>query len=866
MKLNVLKPSGWCRRSGLFAVAAMALFALPVLADTMQAPPVTLVANPLPAGQDETTLTWNAPNSTAVEVHVGSPTGTLFADGGPTGSAVTGPWVSLGMSFFLVDATTHQSLASATVQQPGAVLTASPNPLPDGVNQTTLTWTAPNSVAVQIRVGSATGTLFADGGQSGSVATGPWASPGMSFYLIDAATQEQIASTSIQDPSASTLGALTPQDAAYYLSPDAYAFIRPGLTVKVTGGSIAANGTMTANFTVTDMLGLPLDITGVTTPGVITARFTAATIPAGQEQYVSYIYTTTTNSYGTTTQASRDNGGVVTPVGSGVGTYTYTYATKAPANFDPTATQTFGMYATRDLTGFDLGTQYSNSTFNFVPNGSPVTVIRDVVNTASCNECHDPLSAHGGARQIVPLCVMCHTPQSTDPGSNNTVDFKVMIHKIHMGSSLPTVIAGQPYYMGASATTGSNYSTVVFPSDVRYCTQCHGPLATQASTYKTNPTRAACGSCHDNVNFLANCPTGSNPNLCTNHPVVETSDAQCATCHQSKETTEFDLSIPGAHTIQTNSTQLTGVNFAIASATGTANGPVVVNFSIKDNSGNPIALSTMNFLQLSLAAPTSDYAGVITESALKATSSGGGSYSYTFKNPLPANASGSYTVGIEGYINETIITNPHFNTTSVVRDAGFNQVLSFSVDSSPVSQPPLVVGLSNCNVCHVALSAHGGIRNNTLYCVLCHNPNATDASMRPPAQNPPEAIEFRTLIHKIHSGTNLTQPYTIYGYGGSVNNFNGVLFPGDLRDCAKCHVNSSYQLPINQTGLLLPVVTPRSFINPTTFTETQSCVSCHDAKSISAHALLNTQAQLGESCDVCHGVGATYSVDAVHAR
>jgi OmcA/MtrC family decaheme c-type cytochrome len=308
------------------------------------------------------------------------------------------------------------------------------------------------------------------------------------------------------------------------------------------------------------------------------------------------------------------------------------------------------------------------------------------------------------------------------------------------------------------------------------------------------------------------------------------------------------------------------VNFALLSATGAAGGPVTVTFSVMDNNKNPIALSAMNSLNLVLAAPTTDYAGEISESALKATSLGGANYSYTFKNPLPANASGSYTVGIEGYQNQTIITNPHFNTTTSVRDSGFNQDLSFSVDSSAVVQPPTIVGLSNCNTCHVKLSAHGGFRNNTTHCVLCHNPNATDAAVRPPAQNPPEAIEFRTLIHKIHRGTDLTQQYTIYGFNSSVNNFNGVLFPGDLRNCAKCHVNSSYQLPINQTGLLLPVVTPRSFINPTTQTETQSCVSCHDAKSISAHALLNTQAQLGESCDVCHGKGATYSVDAVHAR
>ena len=63
----------------------------------------------------------------------------------------------------------------------------------------------------------------------------------------------------------------------------------------------------------------------MTTPGVISIRFAAATIPNGQEQYVSYIYTTTNTNGVTTTQAARDNGGVITQVGSAVGTYTYTY-------------------------------------------------------------------------------------------------------------------------------------------------------------------------------------------------------------------------------------------------------------------------------------------------------------------------------------------------------------------------------------------------------------------------------------------------------------------------------------------------------------------------------------------------------------
>ena len=56
--------------------------------------------------------------------------------------------------------------------------------------------------------------------------------------------------------------------------------------------------------------------------------------------------------------------------------------TRAPSGFDPATTHTIGIYASRDLTEFDLGTNYASATFNFVPNGSPVTVVRDVIRTA----------------------------------------------------------------------------------------------------------------------------------------------------------------------------------------------------------------------------------------------------------------------------------------------------------------------------------------------------------------------------------------------------------------------------------------------------------------------------------------------------
>jgi hypothetical protein len=60
-----------------------------------------------------TTITWVAPDAQAIEIHIGSPNGELFATGGRTGSAQTGPWVTDGMTFYLQDVTGGKPLTSA---------------------------------------------------------------------------------------------------------------------------------------------------------------------------------------------------------------------------------------------------------------------------------------------------------------------------------------------------------------------------------------------------------------------------------------------------------------------------------------------------------------------------------------------------------------------------------------------------------------------------------------------------------------------------------------------------------------------------------------------------------------------------------
>ena len=128
-------------------------------------------------------------------------------------------------------------------------------------------------------------------------------------------------------------------------------------------------------------------------------------------------------------------------------------------------------------------------------------------------------------------------------------------------------------------------------------------------------------------------------------------------------------------------------------------------------------------------------------------------------------------------------------------------------------------------------------------------------------------VDFKVMIHKIHMGAELPsvqagKPYVIYGFGNSVNDFSDVVFPGDRRDCQKCHVNGSEQLPL--PSYVSTVNNPRALYNPIGAVAA-ACTGCHTDDDTYSHTLANTTV-LGESCSVCHGKNAEFSVDKVHAR
>jgi OmcA/MtrC family decaheme c-type cytochrome len=625
---------------------------------------------------------------------------------------------------------------------------------------------------------------------------------------------------------------------------------KTGVVVKIQSAAIANDGTITVRATIVDSDGIPLDRLGVATNGPVSMSFIAAYIPAGQSQYVSYTTTVdkaTLNSNPSQIQAANDSGGTFAT--NALGDYTYTFKTKAPAGFDATATHSIGVSAQRDLSAFgtfDEWSETSNDVFTFVPNGSAVSVTRSVVTTDACNQCHDPLIGHGGSRLKVELCIMCHTPQTINPDTQFTMDMKVLIHKIHMGSSLPSVKAGTPYRIWHRGAW-SDFSTVVFPQDIRNCTTCHTAAATQADAWKTNPTAATCGSCHDDVNFASG----------VNHVnLPQPDDSQCKNCHTSKATSDLDASIPGAHLIPANSTSLPGLVTKILKVAGATPGNApTVTFSVMDKSNNPVDISKITTIRVVLGGPNTDYQtgpGAIRVSENPATTPGtNGVYTYTMTNKIPAGATGSFTVSIEASNTVTLLPGTVIATPAV--DAAVPVEYYFSVDSSAVMARRQVVSTAKCQSCHMDLGAgfvHGGTRGNTQECVICHNPSLSDGTSG-------QSVDLDVQIHSIHRGENLANPYVL-----GTTNYQDVRFPGDLRDCTACHMTGTYL--VENVGAKALVASPGGFTK-TTPPISAACQGCHDDIATASHALANTTI-LGESCAACHSAGEEFSVDRVHQR
>ena len=612
-------------------------------------------------------------------------------------------------------------------------------------------------------------------------------------------------------------------------------------------------------FRMSDSKGFILKVSDLDSPPKFGIAALEVDNKTGLSKYVNYVSSTligtTYKIKGITYQPSVaaslvgnfDSGGVISDSGDGV--FVYTFNSSLPVGYDAKTTHMVGGVFTRGERVY-----FANPVYFFVPAGGSVTINRLVSTTATCNQCHDPLAKHEGTRGEVTLCPLCHNPSSKDPQSGNTIDFKVFVHKIHDASSLPSVKNGTLFTIG-----GKDKSGIIFPDDVRDCVKCHtGP---QGDSWKTTPSRAACGSCHDNVNFV----TGSG------HPAgPQDSDVNCKLCHTSTMGQEFDFSIPGAHVIPKRSSQLPGVNFTILRVINTAPGQSpVVTFNIKDNKGTSFDPKTMTSLSFYLAGPTTDYNTRLSETNIQLNTNNfvalvNGDYQYTFENVIPSTAKGTYGIAIQGYKTYNLTSLPTYQNQIElinVKDVGFNKIVYVAVtDEIPVARR-ISVALKNCDTCHTKIDfIHDGVRQATELCVMCHNPTFM---ADPPAGSAdgtlPTSLDFKSIIHKIHKGDDAISSVTV----GPLTT-GEKRFPGDLRNCLKCHVQGGSTLPL-QAAVQGNTYSLNGKVVKTTAPITTVCASCHDYLDAVDHMnVMNLSTR--ESCTVCHSESREFAVSKVHQR
>jgi len=681
-------------------------------------------------------------------------------------------------------------------------------------------------------------------------------------------------------------GGGSPGDAGSPLAPW---LTQPGVAITVTGTAFASTGA-TISFTVSDGSGTGLDLSGRLTDGKVAASFVVAQLavkPDGTPgQYTAYTTNQVTSNSGVTAiQPIAEASGALTVVDVIKGEYSYAVA--APlTGLDPTLTQTVGALAVRTVAG---ARAIARDTYSSRPDGG-ATIARQVVTDATCDGCHRALDAHGGRWTSPTQCVLCHQPQNSDPTSGNTLDFNVMVHKIHRGASLPSVIGGTPYQIIGFQQSVNDFSTVVFPQNIARCAACHA--GAQGDRWKTAPSKVACTSCHDRSSFVQPVPAG----MVLHGGGAQPDNAMCAVCHPA---TGGLAGIADKHLTGLLAPDARTVAVTIRSMTNSGPGqtPTMVFTVLVDGAPADLIGSPLTGVTATIAGPTTDYAsewqakiqGAGAVGALSVVDATTGVYSYAFPAAaaIPTGATGSYSVSIEAYLQPT----------GGPRYAAVNPVLTFAVTDATPRPRRTIVSLANCNGCHDSLAAHGGARKNPEYCVFCHNTTAADTAGAPRFQGTTnvlaDTIDFRHIIHKIHAGDQLSEPYVLGGFplptvanpGGTPNDFGAVRYPRELTDCEACHTSRNWVLPLTASPAYAPSTSALmscgvaggsdtiAFCAAPFWTVTQTtlippiasvCTSCHDGPAVAAHAETNTTAAGVEACTTCHGPGAIEDVGVLH--
>jgi OmcA/MtrC family decaheme c-type cytochrome len=426
--------------------------------------------------------------------------------------------------------------------------------------------------------------------------------------------------------------------------------------IRVNVVSVGTTSPITVRFTLEDDRGFPVDLNGIYSVNTV---FGAAGSNGGLRFSLAYTtldangkvqpYTVLTNSGSPALPtgfspfaSSRGPGvGTLSENGWGMGDYTYTFPDASVTGgaqavaLDPAKlsnTHVLWIQATRqtnlDNADDPRGFASVNQDYWFVPAGG-TAVKREVVKTSNCANCHRGFKPgegsiaattfHGGAMIEATLCGICHNPGRT---TNPAAEAKVYLHRIHNSENL----------QAANLFHGIE---VKFPQDIRNCNACHGG-AKDGAQAMSNPTRQACGSCHDYVSFTdAYTPKCTDPVTrdanglpvpCNHIGGAKADDSACTGCHGATDVASYHVTVapPDANSIYANptSTGNSNTNAAwLAAAKAVPAGAKVVTYEVASVDAVPVtngfnASIKFRFLVDGAPTPMQTYAAGTTEEIL----------------------------------------------------------------------------------------------------------------------------------------------------------------------------------------------------------------------------------------------------------
>ena len=707
--------------------------------------------------------------------------------------------------------------------------------------------------------------------------------------------------------------ALLPAVNVATLSADQLSALADSLTVTVTQVAIPGNSPI-VSFQVTNAAGK-----GVIGLKNTFDRFAVATLVPGAngatDEWLNYMTRTSGSALGWPDAERRSTAGYATRmIENGDGSYIYIFAKdiKNVADVPYLNTQTHRVAFV--INGTPLGAEAAlvrslPPVHDFVPAGGAPDVSRDIVSVAACNECHADLSSlmgHTRSRGDVRFCVMCHTRQSGASAANvasasgafdpatamQKADgellgyFPVLIHKIHMGNKLSKT--GYNFY-------NIKYNELTYPkgNSVTNCSQCHAAgKAPQGGNWQTKPSRMACGSCHDNINFA----TGANSKAGGKAHLAQADDAICAGCHgvsgpypvasyhtmpatadASKRTMSATISgvavdagtgkvtatfaVSDGGVAVTDKTRFSAPTFVLAKLTKDAGGVLnwvgytnqfntkneslgLVKQTKGENDGVLVANTDGSFsytFKLKTAAPEGDIRNVSHAHNVATASKSGGKYSIDGTDPANLALYGKevempFAVSYEpSKTHRVAMTFQKLPEKIDAKNAWFD----FVPAGGALTETRDIVKMKNCANCHANSKLHAAYEIEV--CVTCHNPTTQDPFTG-------ETVSMENIAHKIHMGKNL--PSVVAGGSYKINgshDYTGATFPAPVTNCAACHLEAGNAQGANWRT------------NPTK----AACGACHDSAAGTAHIDANINNGV-QTCVVCHGANKPYNAQTVH--